>query len=69
MEESRNGTLLGAVSTLPIPVAARSKASICGRSLAEIACSSLAGGADVCCGSVLSGRSLCDELITRPEES
>jgi hypothetical protein len=28
------------------------------------------GGKDVCCmGCVLSGRGLCDELITRPEES
>ena len=29
--------------------------------------SNTTGGVDVCC--VLSGRGLCDELITRPEES
>jgi len=29
-----------------------------------------AGGMDICCECyVLSGRGLCDELITRPEES
>ena len=33
----------------PIPVAARSKAWVCGRSLVEIASSSPAGGMDVCC--------------------
>jgi hypothetical protein len=56
--------------TVPIPVAARSKAWVCGRSLAGIAGSNLAGGMDVCrdyC--VLSGRGLCDWPITRPEES
>jgi len=55
----------------PIPVAARSKAWVCGRSLARIAGSKPAGGMDVvpceCC--LLSGRDLCDELITGPEES
>jgi hypothetical protein len=55
----------------PIPVAARSKAFGCGRSLARIAGSNPAGGMDAvpceCC--VLSGRGLCDELITGPEES
>ena len=42
---------------VPIPVAARSKAWVCGRSLAGIVGSNLAGGVDVCreyC--VLSGR-------------
>jgi len=50
--------------------AARSKVSVCGRSLAGIAGSNPAGGMDVCCECcVLSGRGLCDGLITRPEES
>jgi hypothetical protein len=44
--------------SVPVPVAARSKALVCSRSPA--ACCK-------CC--VLSGRGLCDELITRPEES
>ena len=53
-----------------VPVAARSKVYVCGRSPAEIVGSNPTGGIDVCrecC--VLSGRGLCDELITRPEES
>ena len=41
---------------MPIPVAARPKAWVCGRSLAGIAASNPAGSMDVC--SVLSGRSL-----------
>jgi hypothetical protein len=54
----------------PIPVAARSNASFCGRSLAGIAGLNPTGGMDVCCVCCLfSGRSLCDELIIRPEES
>jgi len=37
---------------------------------AEIVGSNPTGGMDVCCECcVLSGRGLCDELITRPEES
>jgi hypothetical protein len=37
---------------------------------AEILGSNPTGGMDVCCECrVLSGRGLCDELITRPEES
>jgi hypothetical protein len=51
-------------------MAARSKAWPCGRSPAEIVGLNPAGGMDVCrecC--VLSGRDLCDGLITRPEES
>jgi hypothetical protein len=51
-------------------VAARSKAYVFGRSPAAIMGSNPTGGMDVCrefC--VLSGRGLCDELITRPEES
>jgi len=46
------------------------KAWICGRSLAGIAGSNPAGGMSVCCECyVLSGRGLCDGLITSPEES
>ena len=55
---------------MPVPVAVRSKAWVCGRSPAEIVGSNPTGGKDVCrecC--VLSGRGLCDELIARPEES
>ena len=51
---------------LSVPVAARSKAQVYGRSYAEIVGSNPTGGTDVC---LLSGRGLCDELITRPEES
>ena len=56
---------------LPIPVAARSKASVYGRLPAEIVVSNSTGAwMSVCCECcVSSGRSLCDELITRPEES
>jgi len=55
----------------PIPVAARSKASVCGRSLAEIVDSNPTGAwmSVYCECCVLSGRSLCDRLITRPGES
>ena len=53
-------------------MAARSKAWVCGRSPAETVGSNPTGGIDICqlwVLSVLSGRVLCDELITRPEES
>ena len=54
----------------PVPVAAWSKAWVCGRSPAEIVGSNPTGGMDVCCECcVLSGRVLCDGLIIRPEES
>jgi hypothetical protein len=55
----------------PVPVAVRSNASFCGRSLAGIAGSNpVEAWISVCCEcSVLSGRGLCDELITRPDES
>jgi len=54
---------------MPVPVAARSKASVCGRLPAEIVDSNPTGGMDVCCECyVLSRRGLYDELITRPEE-
>jgi hypothetical protein len=62
---------------MPIPVAERSKAWVCSRSPAENAGSNSTWGMDVClfvCLFVvsvvcLSGRGLCDGLITRPEES
>ena len=60
------------ISQLPVPVAAPSKAWVCGRSPAEIVGLNPTGGVwiFVCCECrVLSGRGLCDELITRPEES
>ena len=51
-------------------MAARSKTEVCGCSPAEIVCSNPTGGMYVCLMCyVLSGRSLCDELIARPEES
>ena len=51
-------------------MAALSKASVCGRSPAEIVGSNPTVGMDVCCECcVLSGRGLCVGLITRPEES
>jgi hypothetical protein len=56
---------------MPVPLAARSKAKVFGRSLAEIVGSNPTGAwIFVCCEyCVLSGRGLCDELITRPGES
>jgi len=55
----------------PVPVDARFMAWVCGRSPAEIVGSNPAGGMDVCLSEccALSGRGLCDGLITRPEES
>ena len=52
-----------------VPVTPRSKAWVCGRSPAEIVGSNSTGNMDVYLLCVLSGRGLCDELITRPEES
>ena len=55
---------------MPVPGAAPSKAQAYGRSPAEIVGLNPTRGMDVfceCC--VSSGRGLCDELITRPEES
>ena len=56
---------------MPAPVVARSKACVCGCSLAGIAGSNPAGGTDVrlLWVFVLSRRGLCVRLITRPEES
>jgi len=55
---------------MPVPVAARSKAQVCGHSPAETVGSNPTGAwMSVCCeGCVLLG-CLCDELIIRPEES
>ena len=55
---------------MPVPVAARSMAQVCGRQPAEIVRSNPTGGMDVCCECcVLSRRGLCDGVTTRPEES
>ena len=54
---------------MPITVAARCKAWVCGRSLAGILGSRAAGDMDVCLLWVLSGTGLCVWLITRSEES
>jgi hypothetical protein len=54
----------------PIPLAAHSKAWVCGRRLGGIVGYNPAGGTDVCCECcVLSGRDLCVGLISRAEES
>jgi hypothetical protein len=55
----------------PVPVAARSKVWICGRSPAGLWVRIQPGTwMFVCCECcVLSGRGLCDQLITCPEES
>ena len=55
----------------PIPVAARSKALVCGRSPAGIAGSNPVGAwMFVCCECcVMSGKVTCDEPIPRPEET
>jgi len=52
-------------------VAALFKVQVCGRSSVEIVGSNPTGAwMSVCCECcVLSGRGLCDELISRPEES
>jgi len=55
---------------MPIPVEARSKAQVYGRSPAAIVGSNSPAGIDVCCVCcVVSGRGHCDGLITRPEDS
>jgi hypothetical protein len=54
----------------PIPVAAQSKAWVCGRSLSGIVGSNSAGGMGISCECcVLSGRGFCNGTIPRPEES
>jgi hypothetical protein len=64
----------GTVCQLPIKTRTRSKAKDFGRLVVGVAVSNPAEGVDVCplcLYVVLScvGRGLCDELITRPEES
>jgi len=55
---------------MPNEEAGPSGRAVCGRSPAEIVGSNSTGGMDVSCECcVLSGRGLCDGLITRPEES
>ena len=57
---------------MPVPVAVPSKAWICARSSTEIVGSNPTGGhgsLSVVSVFLLSGRVLCDDLITRPEES
>jgi len=54
---------------IPVPVVARSKACACGRSPAGTSGSNPTYSMDVCLHCMLSGRGLCDGLITRPEES
>jgi hypothetical protein len=55
---------------MPVPVATRSNAWVCGPSPPRISGSNLAGDMDKCCEfCVLSGRVLCDGLITHPEGS
>jgi hypothetical protein len=62
--------LLASNDRKPVPVVARSKAWICGRSTAGVVGSNTTGSMNDCCECcVLSGRGLCDKLITRPEES
>ena len=54
---------------VPVPVAARSKAWVCGCLRLRVRIP-LGAWMSVCCECcVLSGRGLCDGLITRPEES
>ena len=74
MEDGADGkTILKWIvkNTMPVPVAVRSKAQVYGRSPAETVGSNATGDMNVCCCEccVLSRRSICDELITRPEES
>jgi hypothetical protein len=55
---------------MPISEAEKSKAWVCGCSLAAIVGSNSAWVMDVCCECcVLSGRDLCVGLITSPEKS
>jgi len=56
---------------VPVLVAARSTVWVCGRSLPEIlGLNSARAWSSVCCDCcVVSNRGVCDELITRPDES
>jgi len=58
--------------SLPTPVSSRYKKCACGLSLVRIAVLNPAKGMDVCllCGGIfLSGKRVCDEAITHPEQS
>ena len=68
---SNGGVWLRKYPQPPIPVASRSRALACGRSLAGIEGSNPAGAwMFVCCECcVLSGKVNCDGPIPRPEES
>jgi len=58
------------VSNMAVPVVARSKGWFGSRSPAGVVESNPPWSMEVCCECcVLSGRGLCDELITRPKES
>jgi hypothetical protein len=59
--------ILKTTTRVPVPVVARSKVRVYGRSPTAIVGSNPTGGMDDCLLCVLSGRCLCDELITRPE--
>ena len=59
---------MGQIRNSPMPVAARAKAWVCGRSLAGVAGSNTAKGTDVCLGCVLSGRDPWDRPIPHPEK-
>jgi hypothetical protein len=66
LEKSYDRIIFVYTNNLPVPVAVRSKASVYGRSLAGIAGSNPTEGVSV---RLLSGRSLCDGPIPRPEAS
>ena len=60
----KRAILVTVLFLLPVPVAARSKAWVCGRLPAEIVGSNPTGGMDVCCECcVLSGSGLCVLLL------
>lgn len=61
--------LYQSVNIKPIPVATQSKAMVCGCLLTVIAGSNPAGCTHVWSAVLLPGRSLCNRLITHPEES
>ena len=56
-------------STKTIPAAGRSRAWVCGRSIAGISCSNPAGDMSVCECWVVSGRCLCNGPFNCPDES
>ena len=69
-QSTPEGIRLRKLMIVSVSVAARPQAQVYGCSSAEIVGSNPTVGMDVCCECcVLSGRGLCDELITRPEDS